>query len=182
MVIKKLASLALLLGISSLAGWAHAANKSPDKIAADAVRAGCSVSFFEEPLQDLHNPSSGPLFNVKATWQCRDGEILSIDSYEVNGSSPKVVTVFYWQNREIVTLVRWSVNSKAADYVGDYYQVFIYKYVRSSKGANIVRDSTAMKAFPEGWDGVRRDGAPVIYAFKDAASIRKRLRAIQLGQ
>lgn len=182
MVIKKLATLSLLFGISGLAGWAHAANKSPDKIAADVVRAGCSVSFLEEPLQDLHNPSSGPLFNVKATWQCRDGETLSFDNYEVNGSSPEVVTVFYWQKREIVTLVKWSVNSQAADYLGDYYQVFIYKYVYSSKGSKIMRDSTAMRAFPEGWDGVKRDGTPVIYEFRDAASIRKRLRAIQLGQ
>lgn len=90
--------------------------------------------------------------------------------------------MLYWGQHHIVVLVKWSINSQAADYSGDFYKVFIYKSTKTSGKDDFERDVTAMKRLPAGWDGQAKDGKTIVYPFKDAASIRKRLQAINLDK
>ncbi|WP_157025142.1 hypothetical protein [Paraburkholderia heleia] len=155
--------------------------KSPASLPADAIRGGCSISFSKKfhPVQG--DFLSTPPFSILSSWKCRDGEELSIDKYEINGSSPDLITVFYWERRNIVTLVKWRVNSEISDYSGDYYRVFAYIYSTKFGSPKFIRDDDLMKHFPAGFDGFTKDGEPVIYPFKDAASIRKKLRSINFN-
>ncbi|WP_143016557.1 MULTISPECIES: hypothetical protein [Burkholderiaceae] len=173
-------TLALLFAVY-LPTSSYAAGESPDQISADPIRRGCFISFSKELHPVADDPLSTPPFDILANWRCNDGEQFPIDKYEINGSSPEVTTVFYWKNRSIIVLVKWPTNSQAADYEGDYYKVFIYRYSRVSDKSMLTRDDSSMRNFPPGWNGSDRNGKPLSYPFKDAASIRKKLRTIQFN-
>jgi hypothetical protein len=149
--------------------------ESPEIVSADVIRTGCLIYLYR---QDYPLPDDPSGYNVIPTWKCRNDEKLSFDKYEIEGANPEVVAVLYWKRNNIVILVKWSVNSRAADYSGDYYKVFIYKYSQEHGKQKIVRNSMAMKKFPEGMDGQSDSGKVIKYPFKDAAAIRKRLRTI----
>lgn len=171
--------LSLLLIVTGTPALSYATGrKSPENVSADVIRPGCSVSFSKELHADPDDPLSTPPFAVIASWRCRDEKRLPIDRYEINGSSPEVVTVFYWHKRDVVVLVKWQVNSRAADYSGDYYKVFIYKYDNKYNQQKFIKYQLTEKYFPSGFDGVAKDGSPVEYPFKDVASIRKKLRTL----
>jgi hypothetical protein len=155
--------------------------ESPDSVPADVIQAGCSVTFVRK-YEQRPGPTLGvPPFSLSAIWYCEDGVHSPLDEYEINGANPEVVTVLYWRRRDIVVLIKWSINSRAADYSGDYYKVFIYRGEKRSDGYGFSRDDRAMAVFGKGIDGVDRNGVEVHYAYKDAASIRKKLRTIPLG-
>jgi hypothetical protein len=182
MVKKLIGALALLLCIAYISLPVYATEGSPPEVRADAIRVGCSVLFSKQfhPVRD--DPLSAAPFDLLATWQCDDGEKSVIDKYEINGASPEVATVFYWGRHRIVVLVKWSINSRAADYSGDFYKIFIYKSTKTSGNDDFERDVAAMKRLPAGWDGQAKDGKAIVYPFKDAASIRKRLQLIHLDK
>jgi len=175
-------SLAFLLCIAWISLPVYATEESPLEVSANAIRVGCLVSFAKQfhPVQD--DPLSAAPFDLLATWQCDDGEKSVIDKYEINGASPEVATVLYWGQHHIVVLVKWSINSQAADYSGDFYKVFIYKSTKTSDKDDFERDVAAMKRLPAGWDGQAKDGKTIVYPFKDADSIRKRLQAINFDK
>lgn len=167
-----------LLILAWTAAPCYSMDESSASVTADAIRAGCVISFSKEFYPVQGDPLSSPPFSIVSLWKCRDGEKLPIDRYGVNGSSPDVVTVFYWKRRDVVVLVKWQINSEAADYSGSYYEIFAYTYTNSLKSPRFVRDNGLMKYFPAGFDGVAKDGALVVYPFKDASSIREKLRSV----
>jgi hypothetical protein len=114
-------------------------------------------------------------------WKCEDGTTVPIDRYEVEGGSREVATVLFWKRKRVVTLVKWSVNSRASDFQGNFYKIYIYKFndVKEAHPQPFVREDVIMKKFGSGWDGVM-DGVVIKYPFKDAASIRKRLKKINV--
>ncbi|WP_322014094.1 hypothetical protein [Paraburkholderia sp. J12] len=171
----------VLLGLACAAAPCYSADEFPASLSADVIRPGCSIFFSKEfhPVQD--DPLSTPLFSIVESWKCRDGEDLPIDKYGINGSSPDIVTVFYWGRHDIVVLIKWEVNSQAADYSGDYYKLFAYTYSNKFGSPKFVRDNELMKYFPAGFDGVKKNGASITYPFKDASSIRKKLRSVHLN-
>ncbi|WP_227461268.1 hypothetical protein [Cupriavidus pauculus] len=162
----------------SMIGACHADNQTQQEFSADAIRLGCSVAFPKQFHAISDDPLSTPLFDISVEWHCRDGETAIIDKYEINGASPEISTLFYWKNHSIVVLVRWSVNSRASDYVGDYYKVFSYRYEKVMDEGRFVKNETIMKNFPAGVDGRSKSGMRIIYPFKSAESIRKRLQRL----
>jgi hypothetical protein len=156
----------------------YATDSQVSQISAEAIRAGCFI-VFSKTHEKRPEPTLGIApADLRATWSCRDGTYFLLDEYGVNGGDPEIVTILYWKRRDIVVLVRWPINSQAADYSGDYYKVFVYRGEKKSTGYRFHRDDKAMSAFGEGVDGVDRNGAAIHYAYKDAASIRNRLRKI----
>ncbi|WP_414444191.1 hypothetical protein [Burkholderia sp. 22PA0106] len=157
---------------------AQAFPASPDTVSADAIREGCSISF-----KKIHHPIpndllSNPPFSISAQWNCKDGEHLFIDKYDINGSSPQIASVFYWKSRDVFVLVKWEINSRASDYSGSYYEIFSYEYAPNSNPRTLTRNGGLEKYFPPGFDGTAKNGTPVVYPFKNAASIRKKLRRL----
>lgn len=181
MVMKAIKIFMTLLGLACAVAPCYSRDELPASLPADVIRAGCSIFFSKDfhPIQD--DPLSNPPFSIVNSWRCRDGENLPIDKYEINGSSPDVVTVFYWRRRDILVLVRWQVNSEAADYAGNYYELFAYTHSDKFGSPKFTRDNGIMKYFPPGFDGVDKNGVPVIYPFKDVPSIRKKLRSVYLN-
>lgn len=178
-MVKRLAMIVTVLWCTlNMIGASHAANQAQEVFSADAIRLGCSVSFPKQFHAISDDPLSIPLFDVSVEWHCSDGETAIIDKYEINGSSPEISTLFYWQDHSIVVLVKWSVNSQASEYVGDYYKVFSYRYERVGAEGRFVKNETIMKNFPAGLDGCAKNGTRIIYPFKSAASIRKRLQKL----
>lgn len=174
---KILSTVAIGIGLICLPALATEAGGSPDEISANSIRNGCDVTFSKELHPLPNDPLSTPPFDISAKWICRDGEVSDFDKYAINGSSPSVVTVLFWRGRYIIVLVKWTENSSASDYVGDFYEVFSYKRQQLGGRAGIVRDSAIERLFSSGWDGYSRSGSKVEYPFKDAASIRKVLRS-----
>ena len=174
-------TIALLRFAISMMGPFHTDSQSQAEFSVDAIRLGCSVSFSKQFHAIPEDPLSNPPFDISVDWHCRDGEAITIDKYEINGSSPEVETLFYWQGRNIVMLVKWSVNSQASEYVGDYYKVFAYRYEREGGGGKFKKNETIMKNFPAGFDGRSKNGLRATYPFKNAASIRKRLQTLKIN-
>ncbi|SIO05703.1 hypothetical protein [Paraburkholderia phenazinium] len=175
-------TLAFLICIACISPPVYATEGSPIAMSAGASRVGCSVLFSKQFHPVEGDPLSVVPFDLLATWQCDDGEKSVLDKYEINGASPEVATVFYWGWCRIVVLVKWSINSQVADYNGDFYKIFVYKSTKTSCKDDFERDVAAMKSLPAGWDGQAKDGKVVVYPFKDADSIRKRLQMIYPDQ
>ncbi|CAB5278214.1 hypothetical protein LGN04_29930 [Burkholderia multivorans] len=177
MVKKLIVAAASTIGIIFSSTLVMAGNESPDKISANSVENGCDLIFSKELHPLPNDPLSAPPYDVAAQWICRDGQDISFDKYAINGSSPTVATVLFWRRRYIVVLVKWTTNSSAADYVGDYYEVFVYRHQQVNGAASIAKDDAVTKLFSPGWDGYAKSGEKITYPYKDAASIRKLLKA-----
>ncbi|WP_146122037.1 hypothetical protein [Burkholderia multivorans] len=177
MVKKIIYAATIIIGIIFSSASALAENESPDKISANPVENGCDLIFSKElrPLQN--DPLSTPPYDVAVQWSCRDGQVVNVDKYAINGSSPTVVTVLFWRKRYVVVLVKWATNSSAADYVGDYYETFVYKHRKVNGAVSLAKDDSISKLFPPGWDGYAKNGKRIAYPYKDAASIRKLLKS-----
>src|SRR5262249_19663597 len=115
------------------------------------------------------------------TWKCINGDREVIDQYSVEGGSPEVVTVLFWKGRSLLVLVKWMTNSHASDFQGDFYKLYIYGFSKNASHNKFTPNETLMSEFGEGWDGVR-NGVVVKYEFKDATSIRRKLRELGLRQ
>ncbi len=88
------------------------------------------------------------------------------------------MTFFFWGKDSFVVLVKWSINSQAADFQGDFYKVYVYKYNNDGDAPPFIRQEKIMNKFGQGWDGTRK-GAAVVYPYKNASSIRRRLRQLE---
>jgi hypothetical protein len=176
LVIKIIYLLTFIFASTCTVQTAFSSEKLPDVISAESIRPGCSIYFVKRFYSDSDDPLSVPPYDLVSTWKCQGVGQSRIDTYEINGGSPEVVTVTYWKRRAIVVLVKWSINSRASDYVGDYYKVYVYKRMKEATGKErFVRDEAIMNKFPEGWGGNTQSGTAVRYPFKDAASIKRRL-------
>ncbi|MBB5507905.1 hypothetical protein [Paraburkholderia atlantica] len=181
---KKILSFLLLVvfvtfAMKLLPVWAD--EKSPNILSADSILPGCSVVLSEIDRISPDHPTNVS-HEVEATWRCQDGGQSVIDTYAFEGGSPEVVTVFYWKNKDIISLVRWPINSQAADYSGYLYAVYIYKGMKKDGNQIFVKDDATMKKLPFGFDGYKRNGSPVRYPYKDAASIKRRLSALHFDE
>ncbi|MFM0550058.1 hypothetical protein P0D69_03660 [Paraburkholderia sediminicola] len=153
---------------------AYASNVSRDTISSNQIRAGCNILFKKSIYEDSHDPLSDPLYSVDLEWTCDSEPPIIVDRYDVEGSSPEVVTVFFRRKRRIVVLVKWSINSQASDFVGDFYTIYVYRFDPKRPKYPFIRQDEIMDKLGSGWDGVK-DGRPVKYPLKDAASIVKAL-------
>lgn len=171
--------MALLWCVIGMIGLSRATSQLQDEIPADTVRTGCSILFSKQFHIIAEDPLSNPLFDMWMEWRCRDGEAITIDKYEINGASPELEALFFWQENHIVTLVKWSVNSQSSDYVGNYYKIFSYQYERDQNGGAFTRNEDIMKKLPAGLEGRTKNGSRVIYPFKNETAIRKRLRTLK---
>ena len=74
-------------------------------------------------------------------------------------------------------LVKWSTNSQASDFQGDYYKVYVYDYKKTQIERPFASRDDIDKRFGEGWDGIL-NGKKIVYQYKDAKGIRSRLKKI----
>lgn len=148
-----------------------------DIISAESIKHGCKLEFHEEKNIEI-NALGAPPHDIVMKWACGYGKpAVPIDRYEVEGGSPEVITTIFWRVDNIVTLVKWSVKSRASDFQGDFYKVYVYKFNPGNEFQPFNRMEKIMSRFGSGWNGTR-NGVAVTYPFKDAASIRSRLGKI----
>jgi hypothetical protein len=142
------------------------------QLSAQQIDAGCSLRFV---ALESNRPAIGrPDYSLDLRWLCDDRPVQTIDTYEIEGSSPEPVTVLYRKRRDIVILVKWSPRSHAADAQGDFYKVYAYTYARQNHRSQFSLNRRIMRTLGEGWEGTL-DGRPVHFRYKDATSIRKGL-------
>ncbi len=173
-MLKRTVLVVVVLFFSSLA---NAYSDLPGSMYAWQIKTGCDINFIKEEYLREPGETSNPLYDVLMKWDCKNSGSVLIDTYYVEGISPEIITVLFWKKRSIAVLVKWAVHSHASDFYGDFYRVYVYRYVPSKSGAEFRKEESVMKNFGEGWDG-EWNGVPVQYRFKDAASIRKRLGEI----
>jgi hypothetical protein len=146
-------------------------------ISATQLSAGCKI-YFQKNIKHSDNDSlSSAGFDILSKWMCIGSHEMTIDQYEINGSSPVILTVLFWKHQKAVILVRWSTNSRASDFQGDYYKVYIYDYEKTNDKKPFTRRNDIDEKFGEGWDGILA-GRKIVYQYKDAAKIRSRLEKI----
>jgi hypothetical protein len=142
------------------------------RLPADQIENGCNLYLY---ALETESPALGrPDHSLDLRWACKDGQAEIIDTYEIEGGSPSVVTILYRKNRDIVVLVKWESNSQAADIIGDYYKIYVYRHTPENFSKRFYSDKETMKKLGEGWEGVM-NGRRVHFPYKDAASIRKAL-------
>jgi hypothetical protein len=177
MVDKIIVILSLLTASILFSPLAAADNKSSQKISANHIKQGCALVFDKNVISDDTHALGVPPHNLVVIWVCQGQKSVKIDQYEVEGESPQIATVILWQNKGFVVLVKWSINSQASDFSGTFYKVYIYEHNLVSGAPAFIRQDKLMSKFGQGWDG-NRDGVIVAFPFKDAASIRKKLRQL----
>lgn len=158
-----------------MAGWC--AESVLQQLPAEQIEKGCKLDFYAVNSADEFPAIGRPDYSIDARWACKGRPTRIVDTYEIEGGSPEIVTVFYRNKQDIVVLVKWSTNSQASDIQGDYYKIYIYRHTTGSLDNPFSRREDVMKKLGEGWDG-EMDGKPVHYPFKDASSIRKALNRL----
>jgi len=131
------------------------------------------ISF--EPSSDKNNPIDFNLYKKEANGNCNK---IKIDSYPVEGSKPKIETVFYKKIRgqqNIVVLVSWELNNRAAGTYGTLYQVYAYADI---KGLLTENEEVSNNKIMSGIEGYA-DGASSSFSGKDAAHVRLLLDQIK---
>jgi hypothetical protein len=174
-MVGKIASVILLIFVGVFSqSVACASGEAPKRIPAESIKHGCALEFRQEQYSTETNSLGTQPNNIGVNWVCGDSRSSKIDRYNVEGGSPKIMTVFFWREDGFVVLVRWSIDSQAADFKGDFYKVYVYKYHPGGGIPPFIRQEKVMNEFGQGWDGVWK-GATVAYPYKDASSIRRRL-------
>ncbi|WP_432260518.1 hypothetical protein [Cupriavidus sp. TMH.W2] len=144
---------------------------------AESIKRGCALEFKQEPYPIAMNELGTQPYNIVTNWFCGDSKSSEIDRYNAEGGSPQIITVLFWRKDSFVVLVKWSISSQAADFQGDFYKVYIYKYNHDGDGPPFIKQEKVMNKFGQGWDGMKK-GAVVAYPYKNASSIRRRLRQL----
>ncbi|WP_186147683.1 hypothetical protein [Burkholderia gladioli] len=147
-------------------------------LSAKQVRPGCSVVVHKEYPSGVDPNINSAVFDQQLRWKCDGAPTVKVGTIEAQGSGPKIVTVFYRPN-EILVLARWRSDAASTDFHGDFYQVSAFRLEEVGKQATFKAVPAVTKAFGDGYDGLL-DGRRVTFPYKNAASIRTRLRALGL--
>jgi WD40 repeat protein len=124
-------------------------------------------SIYFEKKQDINCPLSLIL--------SKDGNKSEVECYEVNGSDPDVVTLFFINLKgieNIIVLLSWSQKHQALNISGELYQVYGYSYVNGTVqfNENITNDPELAGAEGE------FDGNKESFKYRNAASIKEYLK------
>jgi hypothetical protein len=147
------------------------------KIPADQLEKGCFVDFYaidapgEQPAIGRSN------YSIYLRWSCNGKPARPIDTYEIEGGSPEIVTVLFRKKKDTVVLVKWTTTSPSADFQGDFYKIYVYRYTPENSNKPLKRQENAMSKLGDGWEGTM-NGREVHYPFKDAYSIRRELNRL----
>ncbi|MFK0376412.1 hypothetical protein [Pandoraea sp. NPDC090278] len=122
---------AIILFLSTICGTVAASSltdRSPRIISADEIRSGCSIHINRNYQYDKNDPLSTPPYSLIISWQCVDGENLPIDELPINGASPEITSILYFNSMNIVIQARWPMNSQSAEYLGYHHKISAYTY------------------------------------------------------
>lgn len=118
---------------------------------------------------------------LEVGFRALSGVIIPIATFSQDGpSSPELVSVFKGSERfraTIFMVVKWHYYLPGVDTDGDYYEVHAYVAQKSGDEVKFSESMAMSSAFGAGFDG-RQDGRYVRFPFKDAASIRKKLKSL----
>lgn len=159
----------------SMSGWC--AESMLQQLSAEQLEKGCNLDFYAVNLANDSPAIGRPDYSIDMRWACTGKSTKIVDTYEVEGGSPQIVTVFYRNRKDVVVLVKWSTNSQASDIQGDYYKIYVYRLALGNLGKPFLRQEDVMRKLGEGWDG-EMNGKLIHYPLKDAASIRKALNRL----
>ncbi|MDQ7976142.1 hypothetical protein QYH69_02645 [Paraburkholderia sp. SARCC-3016] len=142
------------------------------RLSAGQLKRGCDLSLYA--IETERVAIGRPDHTVDLRWICEDGKSRIIDTYQIEGGSPQVITILFRRNRHIIVLVKWEARSRNADVFGDYYKIYAYQYAPTSVDKLFPVDRNLMSKLGEGWEGDVA-GKSVHFPYKDAAAIRKAL-------
>lgn len=147
-------------------------------LSAKQIRRGCSVVVHKEYPPGVDPNINSASFDLQLLWNCDGAPTVKIGTIEAEGGGPEIVTVFY-RPSEVVVLARWRSISPSADFQDDFYQVSAFRLEEAGKQPMFRALPAFTKAFGDGYDGVL-DGRRVTFPYKNAESVRARLRALGL--
>lgn len=103
-----------------------------------------------------------------------------VGTYESEGGvTPEVKSVFLAGRapKRLFLIVRWKADNSAIGTGGSLYQVYVYEeHIDCRNGGKSLQPNIELShRFGVGFDGVR-EGEPVSYKYKDAASVRRQLK------
>jgi hypothetical protein len=102
-------------------------------LSAKQLRPGYIVKLHKTYAPSVDANVNGNVFDMHIVWKCMDEQAADVETISAEGSGPEIVTVFYRMN-EIVVLARWTSQSVAADFQGDFYEVNAYRLVEDADG------------------------------------------------
>lgn len=139
----------------------------------------CLVSFKHKNSESNKDGLEISATPIEMTLECANQPSIPIDTYEINGGAPHIAEAFVRRGKFLVVLVRWHVNSKSADFGGDFYLVNIYQIDLGNSVHPLVRRDDILGKLAKGLDG-ELSGNPVNFPLKDKKSISKRLERLGL--
>jgi hypothetical protein len=163
----------LFLNIALIAIWpsfGRCGEPLIQHLPANRIERGCSLNLYAVESEKVAIGRSDRALDLR--WSCAGEELKTIDTYQINGGSPQVVTILYRKNRNIIVLVKWETRSRGADLFGDSYKIYAYRYMSINGNKSFSVNRNIMNKLGEGLEG-DMDGRPVHFPYKDAAAIRK---------
>lgn len=171
-MLKRLVFVCLLGIITILIPQARA--EAIRSITADVFRPECLLTW-DSLRSDMGKENPGiESFAVQVQWECSGGDPIPVAIYDVEGGSAKIDDAFISGRNFFITLVKWTVMSKAADFGGDIYEVHVYQFLESNARQPFVERKEILGKRANGWDG-QLNGKPVYFALKNREAIVKEL-------
>jgi len=142
------------------------------RLSASQLKRGCDLMLYA--IENERVEIGRPDHTLDLRWACKDEKSRVIDTYQIEGGSPQVVTILYRKNINIIVLAKWESRSRSADVFGDYYKIYAYQYTPKSSDKLFSVNRNIMSKLGEGWEGDVA-GKSVHFPYKEAAAIRKAL-------
>ncbi|WP_156882726.1 hypothetical protein [Pseudomonas sp. CF161] len=97
-------------------------------LSAGELSSGCSNVFKPMPATLDEESLGAPSTEINVSWICDGAPEVLVDTYKVEGGSPDVFTTFVREKETLVVCAKWHICSRASDFCGDLYRVFLYRY------------------------------------------------------
>lgn len=146
-------------------------------LSASELSSGCSIVFKPMPATLDEESLGAPLTEINVSWICDGAPEVLVDTYKVEGGSPEVFTAFIRKKQTIVVGAKWHICSRASDFCGDLYRVFLYRYTGKGGNPQFKNSSFVLGEKQSGLDGTI-DGKKASFPLRSQDAITAELELL----
>jgi len=158
--------------------YASDVNSIESQLPADEIKQGCYVLFESASAVADEDSLGTPPQEINVKWKCDDLPSQLLDTYEIEGGAPKIVTSFIRNRSHIVVVAKWHICSLTSDFCGYLYRIFLYQYVERSEGNDFINTHKMKGEKLTGMEGIR-DGKRVSFPLRSKEAINAALDRLE---
>lgn len=148
------------------------------QLPADEFKQGCAVLFEAASTATDEDRLGTPPLEINVTWKCNGLPSQLLDTYGIEGGSPKIVTSFIRNRSQLVVAAKWHICSPASDFCGDLYRIFLYQYMESSESDGFIKIDSLKDKELTGMEGIK-NGRKVSFPLRSKEAINAALDQLE---